>query len=268
MVSIMSEQSSTTGPPGEGAATIVPRLSALIPEAPESRDIATALSRLEKLREDAAGRATLDRAVELLRAAGAFELMPLAVQELLQPDPIHQTDATRGPLVRTVTAVRIRAAPQAVAAAIFDRPWSWWKNGEVLDWQRGDKVRFLLQPIATRAFGYLSLPAKPGIELSAAEETEEPTRDGRCSRKKIVFPARFFRDIVGPGRYEIVDIAGGSLLRSVWDGAERRALQVKLLPMKLFLRVHLGGEKGDLSWPLPPGTGFPGLLEMIQRPRS
>lgn len=243
---------------------IVRHLEALIPLAEGAPEIEAAEGRLKALAGEPRGREILARIVDRLRVRAAFELEPIPIQEILQPDPIHQVDHTSGGLIRTISAVRIRADPQAVAKAIYDRQWDWWHHGRVLDWRRDATVRFVLKPLSTRSFRYVSLPASLGIELSAAEGTEESTNDGHYARPKTVYRTRFSGDFDGPGRYEIVGVAGGSLLRSIWDGVNRRALRVKLLPMSAFLRVHLGGEKGNLSWPLPPGSGFPGLIELLQ----
>ena len=246
-----------TGPHMERIEDLVRRLDALtVPDGPG--DAESVRRDLRDLGREPGGRRILDCIADRLRAAGALELKPVAVQEILQPDPIHQSNASAGGLVRTVTSVRVKAGADAVRAAVFERPWSWWRDGEILDWRAGGGVHFVLKPISPASSGRLGLPARLGIELAA------PAAAPDDRQHRIVIRARFGEDFEGSRRYEILDLGDGSVLRSVWDGVERTALRVKLMPMRLFLRIHLGGEKGDLRWPLPTGTGFPGLIEALE----
>ena len=148
--------------------------------------------------------------------------------------------------------------------AVLERPWTWWRHSKIRDWQRTEEggSRFVIEPVSPASRARLRLPAVLGIELSPPTVAAE--RWAGNSRRKIVLPARFFHDFDGPGRYEILDLDGGSVLRSVWDGVERKTLTIKLMPMWLFLRIHLAGEKGTLRWPFPTGTGYLGLIDELE----
>jgi len=74
-----------------------------------------------------------------------------------------------------------------------------------------------------------------------------------------VLAAQFFADFSGPGRYEIVDVPGGSVLRSVFGGV-RRAGFTRLMPLAMVLDLHVRAESGRLRFPFPAGTGFGGLV--------
>ena len=91
--------------------------------------------------------------------------------------------------------------------------------------------------------------------------TEQPTPWG--ARIPITTCAvQFSGDFEGPGRYEILGLEGGSALRSVWAGVARLGIK-KLMPLSMILNMHLGAEAGTLAFPLPKGTGFPGLVKRL-----
>lgn len=104
---------------------------------------------------------------------------------------------------------------------------------------------------------WLRSPARVGIELSAPVESRLP--DGR---RRVGLEAAFFADFEGPGRYEIVEGCDTVRFRSVWAGVERRHF-LRVLPAALVFRVHMNAERGTLSFPFPPGTGFGGLAHRL-----
>jgi hypothetical protein len=85
---------------------------------------------------------------------------------------------------------------------------------------------------------------------------------GDHGRRRVASGATFFADFEGPGRYEVVEGSGTVHLRSVWDGV-RRLNFLRLLPASLVLDVHVNAERGTLSFPFPPGTGFGGLARHL-----
>lgn len=202
-------------------------------------------------------------AASLTSAGGAIadevaDLLPCALQQALGLAPLRQSHHLERDRIHTVTYVLLPGVdPAALEAALVDREWSWWKSGKTTLWTRRDDggCRFVLAPAAPL------LPSKVGIDLAPRRTGVLPTPWG-ASVPLVNYPARFFADFEGPGRYEILTIAGGCALRSVWDGVARLGIR-KLLPLHLILHLHLGAEAGTLSFPLPKGTGFPGLVRHL-----
>lgn len=213
---------------------------------------------------DAAARADLEKdpegrpaLVARLRQDRSFDLLPVELQERLDPDPIHQTHRLDGRRIHTVTTVRLAGvSPERLREALLAAPWTWWKHGRISGWTRkeGGGVRFVLWPV------WLRSPARVGIELQPPVAGEEPGW-GISSPKEVV-AARFFADFDGPGSYEVLPVRGGCVLRSLWDGVAPRGFTA-LLPVSSILKVHLGAESGTLSFPFRGGTGFPGLLDHL-----
>jgi hypothetical protein len=96
-----------------------------------------------------------------------------------------------------------------------------------------------------------------GIAMSQPAETT-----GADGRRRVAGETTFFADFEGPGRYEVVEGSGTVHLRSVWDGV-RRLNFPRLLPASLVLDVHVNAERGALSFPFAPGTGFGGLARHL-----
>ncbi|MDJ0839118.1 MAG: hypothetical protein QNK37_21560 [Acidobacteriota bacterium] len=255
------------GTPQAKADEHIRRLTACIPLDEGASEIDDALKILKALSKNGFTE-TLSLILDGLMREEAFDLLPLVLQEELRENPIRQTESGSGGLIHSVTAVRLKASPEAVAREVFDRKWSWWKNGEVLDRRKKNgKVSFVLKPVWSLPW-YVSLPARLGITLSPAESEEIATRDRAYKRPMTAFPTEFGEHFKGPGAYEIIHVAGGSVLRSVWRGVKRVGGVVKYLPMGTVLDVHLGGEDGTLGWPLPPETGFKGLIELLEKPKK
>lgn len=175
-----------------------------------------------------------------------FATGPLAAQGA---NPIQHTARLAGRLLHSETTVPVAAPADDVVAALLE-PWTWWKGGRVSGYERRDDggCRFVLWP------AWLRLPARVGIELAPPRRGKE---DGRT-----VLDARFFADFDGPGRYEVAQTPHGSVLRAVWDGVAVRG-PTSLVP-RLVLFLHVRAETGTLPFPLPRGTGFPGLLAHLE----
>lgn len=171
--------------------------------------------------------------------------------------PIQQSSSLDGKRIFSVTDVRLPGvASEAVLRAVLAEPWSWWRHGCIQGWKRkGDGgARFVLWP------AWPLLPSRVGVDLAPPETTEEDF-DGAL-RQKTVLACRFFAGFEGPGRYEILDLGGDSVFRSVWDGVEPRSIAA-LLPIQVTSDIHLRSERGTLLFPLPKGTGYPGLTEHL-----
>ena len=171
---------------------------------------------------------------------------------------IRQTSSVDGRRISSVTDVRLEGvAPAAALRAVLEEPWSWWRRGRIRDWQREDDggVRFVLWPI------WPFVPSQVGIDMAAPAAAEENFEG--AVRSKTVLAARFFAGFEGAGRFEILDLGHGSLFRSVWDGVEPRG-PAGLLPVRVVHDLHVGAEGGTLPFPLPSGTGYPGLIERLR----
>ncbi len=101
---------------------------------------------------------------------------------------------------------------------------------------------------------WLRSPATIGIELGPPVQAFETAAAGQ-SLTKLIVPARFSKNFVGPGRYEIVDRPDGIVLRSVFDGVRRTGF-MRLFPAGVALGLHVKAEQGTLAFPFPAGTGF------------
>jgi len=180
------------------------------------------------------------------------------VQERLQPDPCFQVEALRDGAMHTTTVLRIAADPARVTAALAERPWSWWNHGKVIRWARRPDggVRFILFPM------WLRSPARVGVvELEPPVLVEERTTCG-VVRPKTLLSARFFGDFRGPGRYEVLHVHGGAVLRSSFEGVVRAGF-TRLMPPGMVLDLHVRAESGRLRFPFPAGTGFGGLRDAL-----
>jgi len=164
-------------------------------------------------------------------------------------NPVQHTARLQGRRIYTEATVPVAAAADDVVAALVE-PWTWWKGGRVSGFERREDggCRFVLWP------AWLRLPARVGIELAAPRRGEE---DG-----KTVLEARFFADFDGPGRYEVAQAPHGSVLHAVWEGVAIRG-PTSLVP-RMVLFFHVRSESGTLPFPLPRGTGYPGLLAHLE----
>ena len=224
--------------------TLSERLTSLDPDSisPEHANIVAALtSASERINDD------------------VHDLLPCGLQQALQLEPLRQSHRLEGARMHTVTYVLIPGVdPAAIETALIEEEWNWWKNGKISKWTRRDNggCSFVLAPV------WPLVPSKVGIELEPRTASEQATRWG-ASVPVATYQARFSADFEGPGRYEILTLDGGSALRSVWDGVARLGLS-KLLPLSVVLNLHLGAEAGTLRFPLPKGTGFPGLVKRLK----
>lgn len=187
-----------------------------------------------------------------------LDLLPCGLQHPLQIESLRQSHRLDGARMHTVTYVLVPGVdPAALEAALIDAEWSWWKNGKISKWtKRADgSCSFVLSPV------WPFVPSKVGIDMEPRTTTEQPTPWG--ARIPITTCAvQFSGDFEGPGRYEILGLEGGSALRSVWAGVARLGIK-KLMPLSMILNMHLGAEAGTLAFPLPKGTGFPGLVKRL-----
>lgn len=174
-------------------------------------------------------------------------------------DLIRQTSSVDGKRIFSVTDVRLPGVePAAVMRAVLEEPWSWWRHGRVRGWKRSDGggARFVLWP------AWPFVPSQVGVEMAPPKDAEEEV-DGSARPKKVM-AAGFFGGFDGPGRYEVVDLGGGSLFRSVWDGVAPRRLAAAL-PIKSVHDIHVKAEGGGFSFPLLRGTGYVGLIEHLRK---
>ncbi len=230
----------------------------LVARSPEAMDVDAVCLGLETLAAEPGSAVVLGEIADDLRQRTVFHLLPLVVQRILQPDPIYQSDALVEGRIHTVTEIRLaRVAPDEVFEAIFAMPWSWWRRGRISGWTRTPEggLRFVLWP------AWLRSPARVGIDLSPPERKTELAPSGATS-VRISSSASFFGDFDGPGRYEILGGQDATILRSVWDGVQRKGF-LRLMPIAMVLDVHLRAERGTLKFPFPAGTGFPGLIEYL-----
>ncbi len=213
---------------------------------------------LKDLAAEPGSAAKLAAIADDLRQRTALHLLPLAVQKILQPDPVYQTAALIEGRIHTVAEVRlVGVGTEELFEAIFSTPWTWWRRGHISGWTHKDDggLRFVLWP------AWLRSPARVGIELSPPAHTTETTPSG-ATWTRISSAASFFADFDGPGRYEILSEDEVSVFRSVWDGVQRRGF-LRLMPAAMVLDVHVRAEAGTLTFPFPPGTGFPGLIHYL-----
>ena len=226
------------------------RLQADLLDVANPPDQGGCLTAVERLRSTE-GAGAVTALADDLRARGEFDLMPATFQAAIDPDPCHQTHRLDGDLMYTVTSFRFSGlSSEAIRRALVDAPWRWWAGGRVQGWtKRPDgSVRFVLWPM------WLRSPVSIGMELGPAVPETEVAASGR-SRPKLVIDSRFSRSFVGLGRFEIVDVPGAAVLRSVFDGVRPAGL-MRLAPSWAVLQVHLQTERGVLPFPFPRGTGY------------
>src|SRR5215472_7180864 len=178
----------------------------------------------------------------------SISFAPVMGQQIgvLDQAPGAQVARLDGALMYTVTTFRFPGASvDAIRRALLDTPWHFWKGGRVNKWtKRSDgTVQFVLWPM------WLRSPASIGIELSPPTRAIETTSPGQAYQK-LVIPARFSLNFVGPGRYEIVDRPGEVVLRSAFDGVHRTGF-MRPLPAASVLRLHVLAEQGALGFPFP-----------------
>ena len=187
-----------------------------------------------------------------------LDLLPCGLQHTLHTGILRQSHRLDGARMHTVTYVLVPGVdPAALEAALIDAEWSWWKNGRISRWTRraDGSCSFVLSPV------WPFVPSKVGIDMEPRASTEQSAPWG--ARIPITtYTTQFSGDFEGPGRYEILGLDGGSALRSVWDGVARLGIK-KLMPLSMILKMHLGAEAGSLGFPLPKGTGFPGLVKRL-----
>lgn len=208
---------------------------------------------VENLRRTS-GDAAIAAIVADLRARQSFDLLPIAVQSLLDPDPCHQTGCLDGDRMVTMTCFRFGGvSAESIREAIADAPWHWWEGGRVVHWSKAPDggVRFRLWPVWLRSL------ARIDVQLAPTVRKDERVESG-LSRQKFMIASRFSHDFVGPGRYEVLDVPGGVVFRSFFDGVSRHAFSA-LLPGRVVLWFHMRGERGTLPFPFPKRTGFVNL---------
>jgi len=185
-------------------------------------------------------------------------LLPCELQKALSLPPLRQAHRLEENRIYTITYVLLTGVePTAVEAALVENPWDWWQRGKVAKWSRRNDggTSFVLSPVHL-------VPSKVGVDLDPRTAGEESAPWG-ATIPVARYAARFSADFEGPGRYEILTLAGGSGLRSIWDGVRRLGMK-KLMPLSTILSMHLGAEKGTVGFPpFCKGTGFPGLAAAL-----
>lgn len=191
-------------------------------------------------------------------AAETGEFLPCDLQQSLGLVRLRQSHRLEEDRIHTLTYVLLPGVdPGALESKLIEEPWSWWEHGKVSRWRRLENggAAFILAPV------WPFVPSKVGIELEPRSAREEPV-PWRKTIPIACYEARFSADFDGPGRYEILTLEGGSALRSIWDGVRRLGIK-KLMPLSMILRMHLDAEAGTAGFPLPKGTGYPGLVKSL-----
>ena len=192
-----------------------------------------------------------------LRAERVFHLLPIPVQDRLDPRPIHQERHVEGDLVSWTTTVRLTGVSAAASTEALAEPWSWWHSGRVRSFEKRETgVRFALRPAGV-------LSAWIDLELAAPRATTEPSPSGEHLAKTVV-EARASGPFKGQGRYEMLDVSGGSVLRSIWRDVRSRGVR-RFLPRRVAVFLHAAPECGELPLPLPAATGLVGLAEHLKQ---
>ena len=140
------------------------------------------------------------------------------------------------------------------AVRLLRGAWEWWHHGRSADFHLNPdgSTSQMLSPVwwnftrvGVQVFSRRDLPGTGGIRLP-------------------LLMSRHFRGVASIDVYPnpAPDSTGGGLvIRGRYHGVEDH---VPLIPPGMSTRIHLRAEAGTLSFPFPKGTGYCGLLELLE----
>ncbi len=174
---------------------------------------------------------------------------------LLESERFSQRYLVEGLRIWTESVARIDAEPDSIAAALRG-PWDWWRKGRYenrveLD---GGRIRYDLWPVGRSRMVHVRETMAPTRELPAGARRIELELEHHANGLAY-FELRPRRD------RSSCDLIGR------FDGAEIAGALPRLMGARRFAVNHLLAERGAMSFPFPPGTGWVGLIERLESRR-
>jgi hypothetical protein len=172
--------------------------------------------------------------------------------EFFKDDRFAQRYLVEGDLFFSETVMTVRSSKDAALTAL-QNPWTWWKNGKLLQFQRNPDMTcdLELKPIfwaATRVKHHI-LPLVPLSD-----------QDG--SRLIAILSHHF----EGPATFDVYSMSGSKdsiAIRGRFQGVKNK-LPIPFATTRMAAKIHLGAESGTLKFPFPKGTGWVGLYRQLE----
>lgn len=138
------------------------------------------------------------------------------------------------------------------AIRLLRGPWDWWEHGRSIGYRANDdgSASQVLAPVWWHI-------TRVGVQIFPPQDMP----GGMAGVRLPMLVSRHFRgtaslDIyAGPG-----SAGGGVIIRQRYQGVENH---IPMIPIGMATRIHLRAEAGNLTFPFPAGTGFPGLRKRL-----
>jgi hypothetical protein len=184
--------------------------------------------------------------------------------------------SARGGNLFCETKTRIRASPKRVLAAL-QGPWTWWRGGAYDNRQvlPSGEISYELWPgifmlLFLQFYNFLVKSAlafgRSRVGVHVFERMSPPIQIPGGFR----IPLQLAGSCSGQAYFELTSDDGGASTTVVGRFAAV-SNHVLVMTDRIFVETHLKAERGGLTLPFKPGTGWPGLKDLLennQRPRS
>ena len=186
-----------------------------------------------------------------LRFADETFAAPEGWQPFYRDERVQQRDFPHPSLIFCETVMAGHGDIQAASQLVLG-PWTWWRHGRSTGFCKNSdgSTSQVLSPVWWN-FTRIGVQVFPGQPLGPAGG--------------IRMPIRLTRHFLGPASIDIYPNPSGDgiILRGRYHGVEDH---VPLVPRPRVIKIHLGVEAGNLNFPFPRGTGYTGLLSLVDKP--